>query len=100
MQVNIGKHGLSAPGGRELGKFIDEHLGELPDILVTFADQIRGEKIINGLPTDDSGAVTLQHGAEADQVSQNHFSLSGRFGNGHGVRKVQPIFFNIFRGLV
>jgi len=43
--------------------------------------------------------VTLQHGAEADQVCQDDLRVAGRPGNGHGMGEVEPVLLDVFRGL-
>ena len=99
VQVNIREHGLSAPCGRELREFIDQHLGKLADLPIRTTGQIGGKRIIDVLPADGSGAVTLQHGAEADQVRQDDLRVAGRPGNGHGMGEVEPVLLDVFRGL-
>ena len=97
IKVDIRKHGLPAAGRSELGKFIDKHLGKLPDLFVIHKIQIGGEGKVNCIPGDYPGKVSLERGAEPHHMGQKHFRVLSRFCHGKSVGKIQTKFLQIFK---
>ncbi|OPY92698.1 MAG: hypothetical protein A4E73_00869 [Syntrophaceae bacterium PtaU1.Bin231] len=99
VQVDVREHGLPAPGGGQLGEFVDEHLGELADLLVAHPGQIGRKGQVEDIPGDRTGEVRVQRGPEADHVSEQNLRVFGGFGDVQGVRQVEAELLEILERL-
>ncbi|ESP63009.1 hypothetical protein SMITH_301 [Smithella sp. ME-1] len=97
--VNIGIESLTAARGRELRKFIYQHLRKLFYFPVRHGSQIRRERDINRVPTDCTGKMPLQNRAEAHHMRQKNFGVFRRIGGIYSVGKFQSVYFQVFQRL-